>query len=93
MRLFTYNTLQDEATLEKILGHKPTFIGTNILAGYDKVIDNILPNENGLVAGKVWDIPGPDLLKIDAWEDSYERILIYLVNSCPAFTYIKKETE
>lgn len=82
-RLFVYGTLQDDAVVQELLGHR-LFGRPAVLKGYRRELESsigypvIHPREGDIVPGKLLDGLDPDALAIlDAYEGNrYRRVVV-----------------
>ena len=95
-RLFVYQTLRNNKTLEKVLGHtkitkRITLYGwneKNMGNGYHTIVKG---SSDSVVNGDVMNVSDKDLEKLDEWEERYRRITVKLDDGRNAFVYIMRK--
>lgn len=93
---FSYGTLQDPETINKIVGRK--LVGKKAsLPGYRKKYDDGYPYLEKVtslapvsVPGVVYEVTDSDLAKLDKWEAKYERVKVRLSDGRMATTFEEK---
>lgn len=94
MRIFVYGTLLDNRLLtEALQGHRVSE-QTDALDGYEEVFVHSYPTlkrkASGYVKGKVFNVYGRDVDRLDTWEDRYERKRVTLRDGNDAQVYVLK---
>ena len=96
--LFTYGTLRDPETINKIVGRK--LVGKKAtLPGYRKKYEGSFPYLEKVtslapvsVQGVVYEVTDSDLAKLSKWEAEYDRVKVRLSDGRVAVTFnLKKD--
>lgn len=95
-RVFVYQTLRNIHTLAKVLGKKkpehyailPDWSEKDRGGGYHTIVKS----KGDRVEGDLFYVTDDELLKLDKWEDRYERETVKLKDGKEAFVYIMKES-
>ena len=97
-KLFTYGTLRDPATQQKLLGRTlgggipDTVRGYRLakLTGIHEVYSILQPHPGATVDGVLFEVSAEELERLDAYEgDAYERVSIRLVSKTRAWAYME----
>ncbi len=97
-KLFTYGTLQDPETQQRLLGRalgdgKPdTLLGYRLakLAGIHQVYSILQPHPGSTVAGLLFEVSQEELQQLDDYEgDAYQRVSVRLVSKTRAWAYME----
>lgn len=95
-KLFTYGTLQDPATQQKLLGRvlgdgvSDTLRGYRLakLTGIHQVFSILQPHAGSTVQGMLFEVTADELAKLDDYEgDAYQRVSATLVSKTRAWVY------
>ena len=97
-KLFTYGTLQDPATQERLLGRTlgeglaDTVRGYRLarLTGIHQVFSILQPHPGSTVEGMLFEVTQEELERLDDYEgDAYQRVSVTLVSKTRAWAYIE----
>ena len=95
-KLFTYGTLRDPATQEKLLGRTLGAGQPDILRGYrlakltgiHAVFSILQPHPGSTVDGRLFEVTQDELEQLDDYEgEAYQRISVTLVSKTRAWVY------
>ncbi len=95
-KLFTYGTLRDPATQQRLLGRALGSGSSDILRGFrlakltgiHQVYSILQPQPGSTVAGTLYEVTAAELARLDDYEgDAYQRISVTLVSKARAWVY------
>lgn len=104
--LFGYGTFRNRSQFAKIVKRPAAYLRTDKIVGYvrrcgtlnmsDAQGDHrryctLIPNESGVAEGDVIEVTDQDLMKLDDWEDHYDRREVELLSGATAFAYFMSD--
>jgi len=97
-KLFTYGTLRDPATQQRLLGRTlgdgapDTLRGYRLakLTGIHEVYSILQPHAGSTVEGMLYEVSDDELDRLDAYEgEAYQRVSVRLVSKTRAWAYME----
>ncbi len=97
-KLFTYGTLRDPATQQRLLGRTlgdgspDTLRGYRLakLTGIHEVYSILQPQAGSTVEGMLYEVSDDELDRLDAYEgEAYQRVSVRLVSKTRAWAYME----